>query len=199
MKQTSERLGGPTFPDIDPYWNRDFGYGSVDAYEAVRLAQFLAKNPDYTNFDVSIQNHLIGVIDSNDSINISGHSWGQMGGIEKVEFRIDSGDWMETSYSSDMSTVGSLEPIDWHIILDPNQLTEGNHQIEVKAISGNSQSLPVIVQVEGFGLSIENSVVTEILISFFSISILMGVAFLVFRKFRSNNFEEINIIDAELI
>ena len=122
-----------------------------------------------------------------------------MGGIEKVEFRIDSGDWMETSYSSDMSTVGSLEPIDWHIILDPNQLTEGNHQIEVKAISGNSQSLPVIVQVEGFGLSIENSVVTEILISFFSISILMGVAFLVFRKFRSNNFEEINIIDAELI
>ena len=199
LKQTSERLGGPTFPDIDPYWNRDFGYGSVDAYEAVRLAQFLAKNPDYTNFDVSIQNHLIGVIDSNDSINISGHSWGQMGGIEKVEFRIDSGDWMETSYSSDMSTVGSLEPIDWHIILDPNQLTEGNHQIEVKAISGNSQSLPVIVQVEGFGLSIENSVVTEILISFFSISILMGVAFLVFRKFRSNNFEEINIIDAELI
>ena len=199
LKQTSERLGGPTFPDIDPYWNRDFGYGSVDAYEAVRLAQFLAKNPDYTNFDVSIQNHLIGVIDSNDSINISGHSWGQMGGIEKVEFRIDSGDWMETSYSSDMSTVGSLEPIDWHIILDPNQLTEGNHQIEVKAISGNSQSLPVIVQVEGFGLSIENSTVTEILISFFSISILMGVAFLVFRKFRSNNFEEINIIDAELI
>ena len=88
LKQTSERVGEPTFPEIDPYWNRDFGYGMVDAYEAVRLAQFLANNSDYTDFDVSIQNHLTELIISNDSVNISGHSWGQMGSIEKVEFRI---------------------------------------------------------------------------------------------------------------
>ena len=199
LKQTSERTGEPTFPEIDPYWNRDFGYGMVDAFEAVKLAKFLAKNSDYTNFDVSIQNHLTGIINSNDSINISGHSWGQMGGIEKVEFRIDSGDWMETTYSSDIAIVESLDPIDWHILLDPNQLEEGNHQIEVKVISGNSQSLPVIVQVEGFGVQTENSLISEILLPLFFILASIGVAFLVFRKFRIKNFEQINIIDAELI
>ena len=199
LKQTSERVGEPTFPEIDPYWNRDFGYGMVDAYEAVRLAQFLANNSDYTDFDVSIQNHLTELIISNDSVNISGHSWGQMGSIEKVEFRIDSGNWMETTYSSDASILASLEPIDWHVTLDPNKLTEGNHQIEIKAISGNSQSLPVIVQVEGYGFSSDDSMIPEILISLLSISGLIGVAYLVYRKSRSNNFNEKPIVDAELV
>jgi len=199
LKQTSERAGEPTFPEIDPYWNRDFGYGMVDAYEAVKLAQFLANNSEYTNFDINIQNHLLELINSNGSINVTGHSWGQMGVIEKVEFRIDSGNWMEATYSSDFTEVDSLEPINWHVFLDPNELSEGTHQVEVRAISGTSQSLPVVVQVAGFGISKDSNSFSLIIISILSVSALLGVALLVFSKIRSKNQEEIDIIDAELI
>jgi len=199
LKQTSERAGEPTFPEIDPYWNRDFGYGMVDAYEAVKLAQFLANNSEYTNFDINIQNHLLELINSNGSINVTGHSWGQMGVIEKVEFRIDSGNWMEATYSSDITEVDSLEPIVWHVFLDPTELSEGNHQVEVRAISGTSQSLPVVVQVDGFGISNDSNSFSMIIISILSVSALLGVALLVFSKIRAKNQEEIDIIDAELI
>ena len=199
LKQTSERAGEPTFPEIDPYWNRDFGYGMVDAYEAVKLAQFLANNSEYTNFDINIQNHLLELINSNGSINVTGHSWGQMGAIEKVEFRIDSGNWMEATYSSDFTEVDSLEPINWHVFLDPNELSEGTHQVEVRSVSGTSQSLPVVVQVAGFGISKDSNSFSLIIISILSVSALLGVALLVFSKIRSKNQEEIDIIDAELI
>ena len=38
LKLTAERRGGPSAPDVDPFWNRDFGFGMVDAYAAVSMA-----------------------------------------------------------------------------------------------------------------------------------------------------------------
>ena len=38
LKFTAERKGEPTQPDVDPYWNRAFGWGLVDAYEAEKLS-----------------------------------------------------------------------------------------------------------------------------------------------------------------
>ena len=41
LKHTSERRGEASAPEIDPYWNREFGYGIVDALASVELAKFL--------------------------------------------------------------------------------------------------------------------------------------------------------------
>ena len=151
LKQTSERRGEPSAPEVDPYWNREFGYGMVDAYAAVLLAQRLAENKDDQEFDVTIQNHVTSLNQTSEWINLTGHSWGQMGSVDRVEFRVDGGDWFEASYSSTPSEIGPLEPFYWHVIIDPRGMTLGEHEIEVRAVSGNSQSLPSFAMIQGIG------------------------------------------------
>ena len=149
LKQTAERRGEPSAPDVDPYWNRDFGWGMVDARAAVALAQHLAKTEQTNAVDINLQNHLLDLIDSNGTINVTGHAWGQLGSVDRVEFRIDGGGWQEATYSAELEEIDALTPFMWHVILDPVKLSEGVHQIEVRAISGEASSLPVIVTVHG--------------------------------------------------
>jgi len=149
LKQTAERRGEPSAPDVDPYWNRDFGWGMVDARAAVALAQHLAKTEQTDAVDINLQNHLLDLIDSNGTINVTGHAWGQLGSVDRVEFRIDGGGWQEATYSAELGEIDALTPFMWHVILDPVKLSEGVHQIEIRAISGEASSLPVLVTVHG--------------------------------------------------
>ena len=59
LKKTAERRGEPTFPEIDPYWNRDFGWGMVDARKAVEMALHMANSSDYGMIDWTKQAHLL--------------------------------------------------------------------------------------------------------------------------------------------
>jgi len=148
LKQTAERRGEASIPDVDPYWNREFGYGMVDAYEAVRLALFLSETDQTTSIDPNLQNHLLNV-STNGSIEISGHAWGQSGDVERVEYRIDNGEWRQAFYNESQLTVGGLTPFDWFVNLDASKLLSGNHSVEIRAASSDMQSLPIIVQVQG--------------------------------------------------
>ena len=47
--------------------------------------------------------------------------------------------------------LGALTPFLWHVILDPRELSEGQHIVEVHASSGDSHSLPVFYEVTGRG------------------------------------------------
>ena len=186
LKQTAERLGEPSAPDVDPYWNRDFGYGYVDAHAAVTLALFLAASGQSESVVTSLQNHLLSVIDANGTINVTGHAWGQLGSIERVEYRIDGGDWDETTYSAEPGEIGALTPFMWHVIMNPEKLSEGAHEIEVRAVSGEGNSLPVLVTVhgsgsEGNGFSVPPIVIVGI-VSVFAI----WVASLALLRFRSD-------------
>ena len=186
LKQTAERLGEPSAPDVDPYWNRDFGYGYVDAHAAVTLALFLAASGQSESGVTSLQNHLLSVIDANGTINVTGHAWGQLGSIERVEYRIDGGDWDETTYSAEPGEIGALTPFMWHVIMNPEKLSEGAHEIEVRAVSGEGNSLPVLVTVhgsgsEGNGFSVPPIVIVGI-VSVFAI----WVASLALLRFRSD-------------
>jgi len=154
LKQTAERRGGPSAPDIDPYWNRDFGYGMVDAYEAVKLAQHLWENNQSASIDPYLQNHLL-LLDENTTTAVSGHSWAQQGVIDKVEFRIDGGAWSEATYEVVPSELEAGTPFTWNISLNPNALSKGNHTVEVRAVSGEMSSLPVLVSVTGNGKGLE--------------------------------------------
>ena len=44
-----------------------------------------------------------------------------------------------------------MTPFLWHVILDPRDLPEGQHIVEVHASSGDSHSLPVFYEVTGEG------------------------------------------------
>nr|AIF01778.1 Subtilisin-like serine protease [uncultured marine group II/III euryarchaeote KM3_14_E02] len=164
LKQTSERMGEPSAPEVDPYWNREFGYGMVDAHAAVALAQHIAETGQTDSLDVSLQNHLLNLVDSNGTINATGHAWGQMGSVDRVEFRIDGGEWQEATYSAEPAEIGALTPFSWHVILDPTKLGEGPHQIEVRAVSGESHSLPVLATAHGTAGSASNFSVPPLVI-----------------------------------
>ena len=156
LKQTSERRGEPSIPDVDPYWNRDFGYGMIDAYSATNLAIYLKENGITELIDPSILNHLLSQ-SSNNSIKIVGHSWSQSGSVESVKFRIDGGEWNDASFNSSVSEVSSLTPFEWYVNLNSGELSEGNHTLEVTAFSSTGQSLPVVIQISGEGVTSSSS------------------------------------------
>tara|TARA_B100000029_G_scaffold515813_1_gene624819 strand:- start:5966 stop:7909 length:1944 start_codon:yes stop_codon:yes gene_type:complete len=215
LKQTAERRGEPSAPELDPYWNRDFGWGMVDALAAVELAFHLGEMGNEASIDPSIQNHILNLIDSNGTINVTGHSWGQMGSIDRVEFRIDGGEWRETTYSAEIEEIGPLTPFSWHVILDPSKIGQGPHLIEVRAVSGDSVSLPVIVTVHGTAISSSDFSVPPLVIALVALvfSIWMASVALVrlwsdgeiddiisrFRGGKSVDFIPGGAIDAELL
>jgi subtilisin family serine protease len=168
LKQTSERKGEPSAPDIDPYWNRDFGYGMVDAYAAVSLAIHLKETNQTISMNPYIQNHLLNLYYENtsscsDCLEIMGHTWGQMGNIEGMQYRIDEGVWnffnpnqIVSENNESSSEVGSLTPLIWNLPIYHNQLSSGFHEIEIRATSDNQYSLPVLVTVYSSSNSVQN-------------------------------------------
>jgi serine protease AprX len=186
LKQTAERRGEPSAPEVDPYWNRDFGWGMVDARAAVSLALHLAETEQTEAVDVSLQNHLLNLIDSNGTINVTGHAWGQLGSIERVEFRIDGGEWQDATYSADPGEIGALTPFMWHVILNPTKLSEGSHQIEVRAMAEGSSSLPVMVTVHGTAGSATDFSVPPLVIGGILVVFVLWIASLALVRLRSD-------------
>ena len=196
LKQTAERRGEPSAPEVDPYWNRDFGWGMVDAHAAVSLALHLAETEQTDSVDVSLQNHLLSVADSNGTINVTGHAWGQLGIVERVEFRIDGGDWQGATYSVEHAQIGALTPFMWHVILDSAKLSEGPHQLEVRAISEGASSLPALVTVHGSAGSTSDFSVPPIVIIGILAVFVIWVASLSLVRLRSDG--EINSLLSRL-
>jgi len=186
LKQTAERRGEPSAPEVDPYWNRDFGWGMVDARAAVSLALHLDETGQTEAVDASLQNHLLNLIDSNGTINVTGHAWGQLGSIEGVEFRIDGGEWQDATYSAVPGEIGALTPFMWHVILNPTKLSEGSHQIEVRAMAEGAFSLPVLVTVHGTAGSATDFSVPPIVIVGILVVFVIWVASLALVRLRSD-------------
>ncbi|MEG3600990.1 MAG: S8 family serine peptidase [Candidatus Thermoplasmatota archaeon] len=156
LKLTAERRGEASAPDVDPFWNRDFGWGMVDAYEAVKMAMYLAEQNLTGSVDVSTQVHIL-----NSSVNattglheIRGLAWGQAGSVSKVEFRINDGEWMEAAYEIVEGGLGALERFEWVVALDPAVLAAGNQTVEVRGLNDQgAPSLSVFSTVLGTGES----------------------------------------------
>jgi len=129
---TSEHRGEPTFPDIDPIYNREWGWGIIDAYKAVSVARDLDEWPDV---DMSIQGYLTNVsYNETWGLNISGKAWVKGGGaIDMVEVRIgDDGKWKEARMVQN-------DYLDFSY--DPGELEMGNHSVWVRAWSGDRHSI----------------------------------------------------------
>ncbi len=185
LKHTSELRGEPSAPEVDPYWNREFGYGMVDALAAVELAIFLHESGQSQSIDPELQNH--GLNFTQDGIiNITGHAWGQSGSIDSVEFRIGEGTWQEATYSETIGEIGALTPFLWHVLLDSDKLPHGNHTIEVHAVSGDFHSLPVFYEVAGYGSGSSANGIPSSVIGLVALVALAWVGSLVLVRFRSD-------------
>ncbi len=141
---TSERRGEATFPDLDPFWNRDFGYGMIDAYEAVKLAMELTDEYPGT-LDVELQAYFTNITEEpSGGAVLSGLAWAKIGTVDRVEISIDGGEWKEVQYLDGLNdSVGTGEYIDWMYRVKPSRLSgDGNHTAQVRAVSDDRYSLP---------------------------------------------------------
>ncbi|MGB0516504.1 MAG: S8 family peptidase [Poseidonia sp.] len=184
LKLTAERRGEPSNPAVDPFWNRDFGWGMVDAYEAVKLSMYLAEANLTGTIDVTSQVHI-----SNSSINessglheIRGLAWGQSGSIASVEFRIGDGPWMEATYEVVEGGLGALERFEWVVALDPDNLASGNQSVEIRGLNDQgAPSLPVFTTVmgtgdgvgDGVGLGVDLIALSGVLVLFILLGLLV--------------------------
>ena len=184
LKLTAERRGEPSNPAVDPFWNRDFGWGMVDAYEAVKLSMYLAEANLTGTIDVTSQVHI-----RNSSINessglheIRGLAWGQSGSIASVEFRIGDGPWMEATYEVVEGGLGALERFEWVVALDPDNLASGNQSVEIRGLNDQgAPSLPVFTTVmgtgdgegDGVGLGVDLIALSGVLVLFILLGLLV--------------------------
>lgn len=150
LKLTAERRGEASAPEVDPFWNRDFGFGMVDAYAAVSMAIDFKQKDLNGAVDVTTQVHVLDSNSSNGVATISGLAWGQTGAVSAVEYRIDNGQWMSATFDEDAVTMGAFARFNWTISLDTGSLEDGNRTIEIRALNSEGvQSLPVSVTVLG--------------------------------------------------
>ena len=150
LKLTAERKGGPSAPDVDPFWNRDFGWGMVDAYAAVTMAFDLKSQGLTGEIDVTTQVHITETNTSDGIATLTGLAWGQVGAVMSVEYRIDGGEWMSATFDEGAETLGPFARFNWTIALDTSKLMEGNRSIEVRAVNTEgTQSLMVATTVLG--------------------------------------------------
>ena len=111
-------------------------------------------------------------------------------------YRIDGGDWHEATYSAEPAEIGALTPFFWHVILNPNKLSEGAHEIEVRAISGESNSLPILATVHGLSSDGTPTSLSPIIIAILAIVFIIWGASIVLVQVRSD--EEIDEIISAL-
>ncbi|MDP6906556.1 MAG: S8 family serine peptidase, partial [Candidatus Thalassarchaeaceae archaeon] len=200
LKQTAERRGPASAPTIDPYWNRDFGYGMVDARAAVELALHLKETNQSTSIDWTIQNHILNVSNEGKNVIIKGHAWTQSDVIERVEFRVGNGAWSESTYEMAIGELGPLTPFNWTIALDTSKLDVGIQTIEVRASRGAVHSVPTTVTVEGTG-SAQSSSMGWVVIgggSLFVIALISIMMVLVMKR-TSESMTDPEIYEAEIL
>jgi len=188
LHQTSERRGPATFPDLDPFWNRDFGYGMVDAYEAVKLAMEL-NDLDVDAIDVELQAHITNVTEdpSGSGAVLEGLAWAKIGIVERVEVSIDGGSWNEVEYlNAPNGTLETGEFLNWKFEVKSSDMSgTGNHTAWVRAVNGEQHSIHDSATFYGKGSDKEDDGMDSFKLAIMSSIVLSGLlilAALVIRK-----------------
>ena len=209
LKNTAERKGEPTYPEIDPYWNRDFGWGSIDAYEAVKLSKYLFdSNINSDEISLSLQTH-VDTFEQNESTrkaSIFGKAWAQQGTISSVMYSIDGSEWFEATYENE-ELISAGQAFNWSIHIDTSNLREGNHTIEIRSYSDENDlhSVPLVFSIIGYGDGIQKTGNGGVFVVA-TIGTLLGIAAITFVfltqpkavQFQSGSDEEV-LLEAELV
>jgi len=158
-----------TSPELDPYWNRHFGWGMADAYEAVQSALI---NTDLEEVNVDLQAHITESSfgwQTGSNVNVfTGISWGRGLELSKVEYSLDGNSWKEVAYEE--SSNESIY-VDWKISLDANDVAfTGDHTLLVRAVGESGpHSLSDHINFYAYG---EAEISTD---NFMAISVVLGI------------------------
>ncbi len=202
LKQTAERRGPASAPSVDPYWNRDFGYGMVDARAAVEMAFHLGETNQSTSIDWTIQNHLLNVTNDWKTVTLTGHAWTQSNVLDQVQYRVGGGEWKEATYEAVPDELGPLTPFNWTVALDLSKVPMGEQTVEVRAVRGDQHSLPVVIEVTGIDSDSSSGMSVVLMIGggLVLIAILaLLVGFIMARQGESIQGDTEQIIEAEII
>ena len=121
-----------TYPELDPYWNRHFGWGMVDAHAAVKSS---LANTDTANLNVELQAYITDQVSGTESTTLSGIAWSRTGSVSNVEYSLDGNSWKSAQYET-----GSNASIyvNWVISLGSEELSfAGDHILLVRSVGGN--------------------------------------------------------------
>ena len=165
-----------TAPELDPYWNRHFGWGMVDALAAVESALL---NTETENLDVNLQAHITEVDPVGTTF--SGISWSREGSVNRVEYNLDGNGWKEAQYGQGDN--GSIY-INWSIKLDSNELGfTGDHTLLVRAV-GETGSYSISDNQEFFAQGSSSAIEADRLAALIVIlgSIVLILAVTAYRK-----------------
>ena len=172
-----------TAPELDPYWNRHFGWGMVDAHAAVTSSLL---NTDTENINVDLQTYIIdtqtGWQTGSSTNKITGHSWSRSGSVDRIEYSVNGKSWQQVNYlpSSNESIY-----IDWEINLGAKDLAfTGDHTVLVRAVDENNQhSISAHSEFYAYGEASDSSSGENLaLLVVVGVFLLVGMAVLVYRK-----------------
>lgn len=124
LRETAEPRGAPSFPDLDPKYNTNYGWGLVDAYKAVNMAM------GFREVGISLD-HPLDCETIKGKVKISGTAYiiSGSGEINSVEVSIDDPDFQMYNLEVEGTSI-------WSTSWDTEGLN-GHRTIYARARSGN--------------------------------------------------------------
>ena len=131
-----------TYPDIDPHWNRHFGWGMVDAHDAVWTAQYLNMSGITTSdMNLDLQVHIENISSEGTVNTYTGQAWTRGAVMEKIEYSVDGGEsWTEVMYESVNGSMTAYESFQFQFVIDTDFLPAGYNMIIVRGIDDTGAS-----------------------------------------------------------
>ena len=142
LRSTATRMGPASQPEYDPYWNEDFGWGLVDAHDAVWTARYLNDtgiNTSSMNLDLQVH---IENISSEGTVNTyTGQAWSRGEVMESIEYSVDGGEtWTEVMYEAVNGSMSEYESFKFQFTVDTDVLPEGYNMVIVRGMDGTGAS-----------------------------------------------------------
>ena len=180
LRSTATKMGPATQPEIDPFWNKDFGWGLVDGHDAVWTAEYLNLiGMNTSDMDLDLQVHIQNITTSGTTNTYTGIAWSRGEIIDKIEYSTDGGQtWNSVAYQSVNGTLSAYESFQFKFSVDTDYLPEGYNMVIVRGISESGQSSmiswdSVVGGGEVLSLSASSSIARIIYISIVGLAILL--------------------------
>ena len=144
LRKTAESRGKPDsdlrYEGGDSYYNRSYGWGIVDAYEAVKAALTWSPPPEpniLPSISITSPGNNAKV---SDIVTISGTASDSDGSVTNVELKFDDNDWFNVP-------IVSASSLEWNYTWNTKDVENGMHTIYAKAFDGMNYSAVVSVDV----------------------------------------------------
>ena len=189
LRSTATRMGPASQPEIDPYWNVDYGWGLVDAHDAVWTARYLNDTGINTSsMNLELQVHIENISSEGTVNTYTGQAWSRGEVMESIEYSVDGGKtWTEVMYEAVNGSMSAYESFQFQFTVDTDVLPEGYNMVMVRGVDeAGASSMVSMDSVMGGGnlvsLSSETSLETILFIGGIGLAILLFGAFVTVQQ-----------------